>query len=65
MINDPGWDLSAMILRRSKVLKISLLSLTPYTQVLTHFSPLFHFYITIGFLTFSGGIEMEYWTKMG
>ena len=25
---------------------------------------MFHFY-TFGFLTFSGGIEMEHWAKMG
>ena len=37
----------------------------------THFSPIFHFYTlwkrqkTCGFLTFSGGIEMEYCSKMG
>ena len=36
---------------------------------LTHFSPMFHFYTpwihqkTKGFLTFSGGIEMEHWAK--
>ena len=36
---------------------------------LTHFSPVFHFYTpwirqkTKGFLTFSGGIEMEHWAK--
>ena len=39
--------------------------------VLTHFSPVPHFYTpwkrqkTFGFLTFSGGIEMWHWTKMG
>ena len=38
---------------------------------LTHFSPMFHFCIpwkrqkTEGFLTFSGGIEMEHWAKTG
>ena len=38
---------------------------------ITHFSPVSHFYIpwkrqtTFGFLTFSGGIEMRHWTKMG
>ena len=37
---------------------------------LTHFSPMSHFYTprkrqkTIGFLTFSGGIEKLHWTKM-
>ena len=31
---------------------------------LTHFSQVSHFY-TFGFLTFSGGIEMWHWTKMG
>ena len=41
------------------------------TDRLTHFSPMSHFYTpwkrqkTIGFLTFSGGIEMGHWTKMG
>ena len=39
--------------------------------LLTHFSPLLHFYTpwkhqeTFGFLTFSGVIEMEHWVKMG
>ena len=38
---------------------------------LTHFSPMFHFYNLwkrqkiFGFLTFSGGIEMEQWAKTG
>ena len=38
---------------------------------LTHFSPVSHFYTpwkrqkTFGFLTFSGGIEIWHWTKMG
>ena len=38
---------------------------------LTHFSPMPHFYTpwkrqkTYGFLTFSGGIEMWHWTKIG
>ena len=38
---------------------------------LTHFSPMPHFYTpwkrqkTIGFLAFSGGIEMWHWIKMG
>ena len=35
-----------------------------------HFSPMFHFYSPrkqkiFGFLTFSGGIELEHWAKMG
>ena len=40
-------------------------------RVLTHFSPISHFYTpwkrqkTIGFVIFSGGIEIWYWTKMG
>ena len=40
-------------------------------NVLTNFSPMSHFYTpwkrqkTYGFLTFSGGIEMWHWTKMG
>ena len=39
--------------------------------LLTHFSPVSHFYLprilqkTKGFLTFSGGIEMGHWIKMG
>ena len=39
--------------------------------LLTHFSPVSHFYTpwkrqkTKGFLTFSGGIEMWHWAKMG
>ena len=38
-------------------------------NILIHFSPMLHFYTpwkrqkTIGFLTFSGGIEMWHWTK--
>ena len=38
--------------------------------MLTHFDPMLHFYTpwkrqkTIGFLTFSGGIEMWHWTKI-
>ena len=38
---------------------------------LSHFSPMLHFYTpwkcqkTFEFLTFSGGIEMEHWAKMG
>ena len=38
---------------------------------LTHFSPVSHFYTpwkcqkTFGFLTFSGGLKMWHWTKMG
>ena len=38
---------------------------------LNNFSPMFHFYTTwkrqktFGFLTFSRGIEMEHWAKMG
>ena len=38
---------------------------------LTHFRPVSHFYTPRkrqkikGFLTFSGGIEMLHWTKMG
>ena len=31
---------------------------------LTYFKPMFQFY-TSGFLTFSRGIEMEYWIEMG
>ena len=36
---------------------------------LAHFSPTFHFYTTcefpeFGFLTFSGGVEIEHWAKM-
>ena len=40
-------------------------------NTLTHFSPMPYFYSprkrqkAIGFLTFSGGIEMRHWTKMG
>ena len=42
-----------------------------FITALTHFSPVSHFYTpwkrqkTFGFLTFSGGIEMWHWTKMG
>ena len=37
----------------------------------TNFNPMFHFYTpwirqkTKGFLTYSGGIEMEHWVKTG
>ena len=40
-------------------------------SLLTHFSPVSHFCTpwkrqkTFGFLTFSGGIEIWHWTKMG
>ena len=40
-------------------------------SVLTYFRPMFHFYTpwkrykTKGFLTFSGGTEIDHWTKMG
>ena len=43
-----------------------------YFPFLTHFSSMFHFYTpwkrqktskTFGFLTFSGGVEMEHWLK--
>ena len=43
----------------------------PFPAILTHFSPVSHFYTpwkrqkTFGFLMFSGGIEMWHWTKMG
>ena len=42
-----------------------------FSSSLTHFSPMSHFYTpwkrqkTCGFLTFSGGIEMWHWTKIG
>ena len=42
-----------------------------FTESLTHFSPVLHFYTpwkhqkTKGFQMFSGGIEMWHWTKMG
>ena len=38
---------------------------------LTHFSPMFHFHTSwkrqksFNFLTFSGGVEMEHWAKLG
>ena len=42
-----------------------------YFLLLSHFSPVWHFYTpwkcqkTKSFLTFSGGIEIWHWTKMG
>ena len=42
-----------------------------FVRLLTHFSPVSHLYTpwkrqkTFGFLTFSRGIEMWHWTKMG
>ena len=48
-----------------------LITDTDLTDELTHFSPVSHFCTpwkrqkTFGFLTFSGGIEMWHWTKMG
>ena len=45
--------------------------LTARHFAVTHFQPMFHFYIprkhqkTSGFLMFSGGIEVEHWLKMG
>ena len=65
-----------IVLRKSKAVKI-LAKYTPryYYEIrkiayLTHFQPLFHFYIpwkqkTSGFLMFSEGIEVEYWLKNG
>ena len=47
------------------------LSIRQKFWLLTHFSPLLHFYTpwkhqeTFGFLTFSGVKEMEHWVKMG
>ena len=38
---------------------------------LTHFGPMFHFHTSwkrqksFNFLTFSGGVEMEHWAKLG
>lgn len=32
---------------------------------LTHLKPIFHCYTPLRFLTFSGGIDMEHWAKMG
>ena len=52
------------ILNFSEILRITLM------LPLTHFSPIFHFYTpwkvqrTSGFLTCSGGIEMEHWVKI-
>ena len=49
----------------------NLLILNFIKQYLTHFTPMSHFYNpwkrqkTYGFLTFSGGIEIWHWTKMG
>ena len=46
-------------------------SVLPSNILLTHFSPVSHFHTpwkrqkTKGFRTFSGGIEMWHWTKMG
>ena len=36
-----------------------------FNKILTKFNPIFHFYTpeTKGFLTFSGGIEMEHWLE--
>ena len=54
-----------------EVLKTIYSLLKNNKRSLTHFSPMSHFYTTwkrqktIGFLTFSGGIEMWHWTKMG
>ena len=60
---------------------ISMLSLGCFTALnsssiyldlsLIHFNLMFHFYTprkrqkTLGFLAFSGGIEMEHWATMG
>ena len=43
--------------------------LSKWNSALTYFIPMFHFYATWkhetkGFLTFSGGTEMEHWGKM-
>ena len=42
-----------------------------FPGILTHFSPGMYFYVpwkrqqTFGFLTFSGGVELVHWAKMG
>ena len=42
-----------------------------FNNVLTGFTPMFHFYTPwkrqkiVAFLPFSGGIEMEHWCEMG
>ena len=49
----------------------AILQLNEITKALTHFKAMFHFYTawkrrkSLGFLTFSGGIKMEYWFEMG
>ena len=51
--------------------KFSLVHSWKLCLILTHFSPVSHFYTpwkhqkTFGFLTFSGSIEMWHWIKMG
>ena len=51
-------------------IKLLIPELSAYRKF-THFRTMFHFYTpwkcqkTFGFLTFLGGIEMEYWTRLG
>ena len=51
--------------------EVSVLFMQIDLHELTHFSPMLHFHTswkrqeTIGFLMFSGGIEMWHWSKMG
>ena len=57
----------------SVIIKSNLVNCNCRTQMqqmimieqLAHFSPMFHFNILFGFLTFSGGIDIEHWAKMG
>ena len=49
----------------------AILQVNEITKALTHFKAMFHFYTvwkrqkSLGFLTFLGGIKMEYWFEMG
>ena len=50
-------------------INVSIKQNQTFSEVLTHFIPMFHFYTpwkrrkTFGFLTFSGGNETEDWAK--
>ena len=55
---------------KNRDVRLAYKSISWFSVLLTHFSPVSHFYApwkrqkTKGFLTFSGGIEMWHWTTL-
>ena len=69
---NPQWKTSFFVLWKwIEVFPVETPSSKVTIRYLIHFSPMSHFYTPwkrkkiLGFLTFSGGIEMWRWTKMG